>query len=100
MVGLSASRFDEALAAEEEHPDYLGVGPIWPTPSKPDAGRPMGLEGLRAVCATVATPVVAIGGVNATNAAACVEVGAAGVAVVRAATDAAAIGAALDRAAV
>jgi thiamine-phosphate pyrophosphorylase len=100
LLGLSASRFDEAIAAEEHHPDYLGVGPIWETPSKRDAGPPLGLEGLRAICATVETPVVAIGGIDATNAAACIETGAAGVAVIRAARDAAAIVAALERAAV
>ena len=65
----------------------LGTGAIWPTPSKTDADPPLGLEGLRAICAHVDVPVVAIGGVDASNAAACIQAGAAGVAVIRAATD-------------
>ncbi|HEY6961215.1 MAG TPA: thiamine phosphate synthase [Gaiellaceae bacterium] len=67
--------------------DYVGAGPVWATPSKEDADPPLGLEGLRRICASVDLPVVAIGGVDATNAAACIEAGAAGVAVIRAATD-------------
>ncbi len=84
LLGRSASTVDEAVAADA---DYLGVGPIWPTPSKDDAGDPLGLEGLARICRAVEVPVIAIGGVDATNAAACVAAGAAGVAVIRAATD-------------
>jgi thiamine-phosphate diphosphorylase len=84
LLGRSAATLDEAVAAEA---DYLGVGPVWDTPSKPDADPAIGLEGLHAICAAVAVPVVAIGGVDASNAAACIEAGAAGVAVIRAATD-------------
>jgi thiamine-phosphate diphosphorylase len=99
LLGLSAQNFDEAVAAELEHPDYIGAGPVWTTPTKPEAPA-LGLEGLRAICSTVEVPVVAIGGIDATNAAACIEQGAAGVAVVRAAADSAAIRAAIDGAAV
>jgi thiamine-phosphate pyrophosphorylase len=67
--------------------DYLGAGPVWATPSKEDADPPIGLDGLRAICAAAPVPVVAIGGVDASNAAACIDAGAAGVAVIRAATD-------------
>jgi thiamine-phosphate pyrophosphorylase len=90
MLGLSAANLAEARAAEERA-DYIGAGPIWATPSKPDADPPIGLDGLRELCAAVATPVVAIGGVDVSNAADCIRVGAAGVAVIRAATDAAAL---------
>lgn len=99
LLGVSAQNFDEALAAELEHPDYIGAGPVWETPTKPGP-RPLGLDGLRAICTTVEVPVIAIGGIDATNAAACIEVGAAGVAVVRAAADAAAVRVAIERAAV
>jgi thiamine-phosphate pyrophosphorylase len=99
LLGLSAQTVDEALAAELDGPDYIGAGPVWPTPTKPDAPT-LGLEGLRAICATVEVPVIAIGGVDESNAAACLEAGAAGVAVVRAAANAASIRAALDSAAV
>jgi thiamine-phosphate pyrophosphorylase len=64
---------------------------VWPTPSKLDADPPIGLDGLREICAAVSIPVVAIGGVDASNAGDCVAAGAAGVAVIRAARDAAAI---------
>ena len=57
-----------------------------------------GLDGLREICAAVAVPVVAIGGIDASNAADCIRAGAAGVAVIRAAADAAALRAAIDAA--
>jgi thiamine-phosphate pyrophosphorylase len=84
LLGRSASTLDEALAAAA---DYLGVGPIWETPSKRDADPAIGVEGLREICAAVEVPVVAIGGVDASNAGECISAGAAGVAVIRAATD-------------
>jgi thiamine-phosphate pyrophosphorylase len=98
-LGLSAQTLTEALAADRERPDYLGVGPVWPTPLKPEAGA-LGLRGLREICKAVEAPVVAIGGIDASNAALCLEAGAAGVAVVRAAVAASAVRAAIERAAV
>jgi thiamine-phosphate diphosphorylase len=84
LLGRSAVTLEQALDADA---DYLGVGPVWETPSKADADPPIGLDGLREICGAVGVPVIAIGGVDATNAAACIGAGAAGVAVVRAATD-------------
>jgi thiamine-phosphate pyrophosphorylase len=84
LLGRSATSFDEAVAADA---DYLGVGPIWPTPSKDDADPPLGLAELERICAAVSVPVIAIGGIDASNAGACIRAGAAGVAVIRAATD-------------
>jgi thiamine-phosphate diphosphorylase len=99
LIGLSAQTLDEAQAADNEHPDYLGVGPICATPIKPGVPA-LGLEGLREVCESVSAPVIAIGGIDATNAALCIEAGAAGVAVVRAASNAGSVRTALERAAV
>jgi thiamine-phosphate pyrophosphorylase len=99
LLGLSAQSLDEARELARKRPDYLGAGPVWPTPTKPDAPA-IGLQGLAAICAEVEVPVIAIGGINATNALACVEAGAAGVAVVRAAADTAAVRAAIEHAAV
>ena len=99
LLGLSAQTLEEALAADNERPDYLGAGPVWATPIKPGVPA-LGLDGLAEICESVAAPVVAIGGVDATNAALCLEAGAIGVAVVRASTDAAAVRTALERAAV
>jgi thiamine-phosphate diphosphorylase len=84
LLGRSASTLEEALALEA---DYLGVGPVWQTPSKSDAAAPTGLAGLRVICEAVEVPVIAIGGIDATNAADCIRAGAVGVAVIRAATD-------------
>jgi thiamine-phosphate pyrophosphorylase len=84
LLGRSATSFEEAIEADA---DYLGVGPIWETPSKADAAAPLGLAELARICAAVSVPVVAVGGIDAANAALCIEAGAAGVAVVRAAFD-------------
>jgi thiamine-phosphate pyrophosphorylase len=98
LLGLSAATVAEAVDAERRGAAYVGAGPVWATPSKPDAGLPIGLDGLAAICAAVSLPVVAIGGVDASNAADCVRAGAAGVAVIRAAREAAAIVEAIDAA--
>lgn len=84
LLGRSATTYEEAIAAEA---GYLGVGPIWETPSKEDADPALGLGELARICAAVSVPVIAIGGIDASNAADCIRAGAAGVAVVRAATD-------------
>ncbi len=84
ILGRSATSFDEAVEADC---DYLGVGPVWATPSKEDAAPPLGLDELARICAAVTVPVIAIGGVDASNAGACILAGAAGVAAIRAATD-------------
>ena len=76
----------DAAAAEPEI-DYIGVGPVHATPTKP--GRPaVGLELVRYAAAHAATPFFAIGGIDAGNVAAVRGAGAARIAVVRAITDA------------
>jgi thiamine-phosphate pyrophosphorylase len=97
LLGLSAATLDEARAADGRA-DYIGAGPVWDTPSKPDADPAIGLDALRELCDAVSTPVIAIGGVDASNAADCIRAGAAGVAVIRAARDAAALRRAIDAA--
>jgi thiamine-phosphate pyrophosphorylase len=84
VLGRSATSFEEAVAADA---DYLGVGPVWATPSKDDAAEPIGLAELARICAAVRVPVVAIGGIDASNAGECIRAGAVGVAAIRAATD-------------
>jgi thiamine-phosphate pyrophosphorylase len=98
MLGLSAAGVEEAVKAERRGAAYVGAGPVWATPSKPDADPAIGLAGLHAICEAVSIPVVAIGGVDASNAAACIGAGAAGVAVIRAAKDARALREAIDAA--
>lgn len=84
ILGVSATSLAQALQAERDGADYLGVGPIFPTGSKADAAPPMGLEGLSAVTARVRIPVVAIGEVSLENVEAVVGAGADGVAVISA----------------
>ena len=95
ILGTSASSVDEAKAGEALGAAYLGAGPVWETPTKPDADPPIGLDGLAEICEAVSVPVIAIGGIDASNAAECVAAGAHGVAVVRAAADLRAVSEAL-----
>ena len=99
LLGISATSVYEAIAAVEQGADYIGAGPVWETPSKPDAGSAIGLDGLAAICDAVSVPVVAIGGIDASNAADCIAAGARGVAVIRAVSEAQAVRAAVDAAA-
>jgi thiamine-phosphate pyrophosphorylase len=86
MVGRSATTPEEAKQAEDEGAGYIGAGPVWATPTKPDADAPIGLDGLRAISEAVRIPVIAIGGIDPANARECIDAGAFGVAVVRAAS--------------
>ena len=83
LLGLSASTRREAALAEYRGAGYIGAGPVWASPSKPDAAPPIGLEGLQEICQSVSVPVIAIGGVDATNVLDCIRAGATGVAVIR-----------------
>ncbi len=84
LLGRSAVNFEQAIEADA---DYLGVGPVWATPSKADADPALGLGELARIASAVTLPVIAIGGIDASNAAPCIRAGAAGVAVIRAVTD-------------
>ncbi len=84
ILGISASSVAEALKAEKEGADYIGLGHIYPTVSKLKEHDPLGPDTLRAVAAMVHVPVVAIGGIDAVNAPLLVSLGAAGVAVISA----------------
>jgi thiamine-phosphate pyrophosphorylase len=66
--------------------DYVAASPVWSTPTKADAGRPLGLDGVRELAALLhgALPLVAIGGIHAGNAEDVIAAGADGVAVVSA----------------
>ncbi|APC09402.1 Thiamine-phosphate synthase [Moorella thermoacetica] len=97
ILGVSAGTTDEARQAEADGADYLGVGSIFATGSKGDAGSPIGLEGLRAIRAAVKIPIVGIGGINPDNAAGVIAAGADGVSVISAVIGAADVAAAARR---
>jgi thiamine-phosphate pyrophosphorylase len=98
LLGLSASTVREAAVNEFRGAAYIGAGPVWATPSKPDADPQIGLHGLQLICAQLSVPVVAIGGIDADNAADCIRAGAAGVAVIRAVSEVRELRAAIDEA--
>ena len=66
ILGVSAHTVEEARQAVRDGADYLGVGAVFPTNTKTDAGQ-MSNETLRAICGAVNVPIVAIGGINQIN---------------------------------
>ena len=84
LLGVSVSTPEEARQAERAGADYLGVSPIFVTPTKRDTPAATGLAGLRLIRAVTALPLVAIGGLSATNAGEVMAAGADGIAVVSA----------------
>ena len=84
LIGHSPETLEQVRTSEADGADYLGVGSVFGTATKPDAGPPIGLSGLERVIAVVSIPVVGIGGIDAHNAAQVIQAGAAGVAVISA----------------
>jgi len=84
IIGISAESLEDAIEAANDGADYIGVSPIFATPTKTDTSPPLGLETLRSIRTRVSVPLVAIGGVNAGNAEAVIRHGADGVAVISA----------------
>ena len=66
ILGVSAQTVEQALLAEQMGADYLGVGAVFPTGTKTDAVE-VDAETLKAICAAVKIPVIAIGGIKADN---------------------------------
>ena len=83
IIGVSAHTPAEALAAAAAGADYLGVGAVFPTGTKPEAAG-IGVATVQAVCAAVGIPVVAIGGLDIDTIPLLAGSGVAGVAVVSA----------------
>lgn len=85
VIGISTNTVEEIPAAAAAGVDYIALGPVFPTPTKPDSRRPIGLDGLSERTRLAPdTPKVAIGGLNATNAAGALAAGADFVAVISA----------------
>lgn len=83
ILGVSAQTVAEAIAAERDGADYLGVGAVFPSSTKLDAVD-VSADTLHAICASVRIPVVAIGGIGEANLMQLAGSGIAGVAVVSA----------------
>ncbi len=66
ILGVSVRTVEQALLAERQGADYLGVGAVFPTGTKTDA-RPLSRETLEEICRAVEIPVVAIGGISREN---------------------------------
>jgi len=84
LIGISAESLQDAVDAARGGADYIGVSPIFDTPTKTDTAPALGLAGLSAIRRVVTIPLVAIGGLGVQNAAEVIRHGADGVAVVSA----------------
>ncbi len=84
IIGISVESLEDAIRAEKDGADYIGISPIFATPTKTDTSPPLGLEGLKEISRAVSLPKVAIGGLNKENAGEVIFNGADGIAVVSA----------------
>jgi len=76
IIGLTVRNIKEAEIAQRIGADYIGVGPIFKTTTKPDAGRPVGVRLIKKIRREVSIPIVAIGGINLDNAQEVISAGA------------------------
>lgn len=75
FFGVSCHNIDEAIKADKEGADYIAIGPIFKSPTKPEL-KPKGVKFLKEVGVRVRSPIVAIGGINERNVARVVKSGA------------------------
>ena len=75
LIGKSTHSVEQARAAQGEGADYIGFGPIFATPTKPDY-TPVGLEHIRRVHAELNVPIFCIGGINIDNLQSVIDAGA------------------------
>ena len=83
LIGKSTHSLEQALAAQAEGANYLGCGPVFPTPTKPDYPS-VGVSLLREVVSHISLPVVCIGGIDSSTLESVLQAGGRCVAVVRA----------------
>ena len=84
LIGISAECVEDAVRAQAEGADYIGISPVFATPTKTDTAPALGLHGIALIRAAVSLPLVGIGGVKPGNAADVLRAGCDGVAVVSA----------------
>jgi thiamine-phosphate pyrophosphorylase len=83
LVGLSTHTPGQTTAACALHPDYIGIGPVYPTPTKKNHDPVIGIEGMKAMLAAATVPAVVIGGIDLTNIDEVLEAGAVNFCMVR-----------------
>ncbi|WP_043485795.1 thiamine phosphate synthase [Holophaga foetida] len=84
IIGLSVETWEDVERAQQQPVDYLGVSPVFGTPTKTNTKGAWGLEGIARIRTFSRHPLVAIGGIHAGNVEAIVRAGAEGIAVVSA----------------
>jgi thiamine-phosphate pyrophosphorylase len=82
IIGISTHSLEQAIDAEKEGADYIGIGPVFDTPTK-EKYNSIGLSTVKEVIRNVSIPVVAIGGISLENIGALVEMGVENVAMIR-----------------
>lgn len=75
LFGLSTHSMKQALALESAPPDYIGIGPVFPTPTKPDADPALGAATVGTIATKISLTSVAIGGIHSGNLSAILEAG-------------------------
>ena len=86
IIGISTHKPDDAIIAQDNNADYIGVGPVFKTPTKPNTD-PVGLEYVKWVKNNIRIPFYAIGSIDENNISKVVEAGATKVAAIRALMD-------------
>ncbi len=84
VIGLSVETWEDVQKAQDLDVDYLGVSPVFSTPTKTDTKNPWGLEGLKKIRAYSRHPLAAIGGLDSSNIKEVIKAGADAIAVVSA----------------
>lgn len=84
IIGLSVENVMDVTEANREEVDYIGISPVFSTPTKVDTAPELGLEGIREIASMARCPSVAIGGINIRNAQSVIAAGADGISVVSA----------------
>jgi len=84
IIGVSTMTLEESLEAQNLGADYLGVGPVFVTQTKPDTPPPTGLKKLKEIVESTHVPIIAIGGINKNNLVSVLETGVHGIAIISA----------------
>ena len=82
VIGLSVETWEDVTTAQDLDVDYIGVSPVFSTPTKTDTKEPWGISGLEKIKKYSCHPLVAIGGISSSNAARVIKAGADAIAVV------------------